>query len=60
MNSLQLNTYRVIDDAVERGVELGWRRAHKHTDTPTPDVVRAAIADAIMLGLSEVVLWPDP
>jgi len=60
MTTIQLNTYRVIDDAVERGVEIGWRRAHKHDDTPTPDVVRAAIADAIMLELSEVVLWPDP
>lgn len=59
MNTLQINTYRVVDDAVERGVEMGWRRAHKHNSAPSPDVIRAAIADAIMLELSEVVRWPE-
>lgn len=50
------NKYRLIQHCVDTGTLLGWRRAHKHTDTPTDEQVHDAIVDAIMLEISE---WFD-
>lgn len=54
---LKLDTWAIISRAVEEGVSYGWRRAHKHTDTPTEDAVTAEIEQAVMSALSEVVKW---
>lgn len=56
---LTVDAYRVADEAVERGILYGWTRAHKHTDTPTPEAIRDAIAQAVMNELSEYFLWPE-
>ena len=41
------NTYRVMSDAVERGVAYGWQRAHKHTDKPDETAILSAIEEAV-------------
>lgn len=52
---LKLYTYSILAAAVERGVENGYRRAFKHTDTPGPTEITNCIHDNVMLELGEVV-----
>jgi hypothetical protein len=59
-HGLQVDTYRLVSQAVEDGVTSGWYRAHKHTDTPTPEAIKCEIESAIMNELSNVFIWPDP
>ena len=44
---MRVKTYIVLMDCIEAGVELGWNRAHKHDDNPTPEVIKRCIDDAI-------------
>lgn len=46
--------YKLIEQCVENGVAYGWLRAHKHTDTPTPEQIQEKIRQAIM---SEICEW---
>ncbi len=54
---LKIDVYQVISRAVEEGVGLGWRRAHKHTVRPTEESAIEAIVAAVMTSLDEVVRW---
>lgn len=47
---------RVLEVAVESGVEFGWNRAHKHNDNPTPSAIRNEITKAV---LTEIHEWFD-
>ena len=53
---MKVRTYEVLLRAVEEGVANGWRRAHKHTDTPDEEAVKDQIINAV---LSEVGEWFD-
>lgn len=52
-SALRVNVYRVLSDAVDRGVLMGIRRAHKHTDKPDEDTLAERIHDEVMLVISE-------
>ena len=52
-----INAYAIISRAVEEGVECGYNRAYKHTDTPSKDGMVTAIEDAVMLNLSEILIY---
>lgn len=54
---LTVNFYAIVSRAVEEGVSCGWRRAHKHTATPSEEAVCLAMEIAVMEALSEVVKW---
>ena len=54
---LKPDAYALARECVENGVAHGWRRAHKHTDTPTPEAIHSAIEEAIMLELSGRFRW---
>ena len=56
---LRIKSYPIISRAIEEGIELGWNRSHKHTDTPDPETVKDAIGRAIMERLDEVVDFGD-
>ncbi len=56
-HKLKPDTYALARECVEDGVAYGYRRAHKHTDTPTPEAIHAAIVEAIMLELSGRFRW---
>lgn len=56
---MKANWYAIIGDAVDRGLEHGWRRAYKHTDKPHENEIKNAIADEIMTALSEVIIWDE-
>lgn len=44
---MRAKEYRLFAQCVEIGVRLGWNRAHKHTDTPTEEVILGAIINAV-------------
>lgn len=48
------NEYNLMEQCVEDGVSIGWLRAHKHTDTPTPTQIQQQIMDAVM---NEICEW---
>lgn len=53
-NSLQVNVYEVLSRAIEDGLKMGWRRAHKHTDTPGEESILEHQQNAIMSEVCEV------
>jgi len=46
--------YNVMEMAVSAGVEYGYNRAHKHTDSPSEDQIKEAIIKAVM---DEICEW---
>ena len=52
---MRVNWYALIIDCIERGLEAGWHRAHKHNDNPEPAVIRDAQLDAIMMELNDYI-----
>jgi hypothetical protein len=54
----QAKAYEIMIDAVERGVERGWRRAHKHSPpTPAGSTICNEIERAVCDALCEVFEW---
>jgi hypothetical protein len=51
------HAYALIERAVEEGITTGWRRAHKHTDTPSETHVCDSLHTAIMNALCEVLVF---
>lgn len=58
--AIEVDLYRVVSDAVERGALLGVRRAHKHVDNPSDAAVAAEVENAVMTELCEVLRFPEP
>ena len=56
-NSIKLNSYAIISEAVERGISAGYRHSYKHIDTPDEDMVKEHIYQDIMNELSEIIVW---
>ena len=54
---MKANEYLVLSECVEDGINLGYTRAHKHTDNPTEQQIKAAIADAAMLQICEYFIF---
>ena len=48
---MRVKTRELLELCIERGLERGWHRAHKHTETPTLDGMVTAQQDAIWLEL---------
>ena len=57
--SVKINAYRIIDDAVERAVTYGYRRAHKHADRPTEQHIVQEIQRAVMNDLCEILKFDE-
>lgn len=57
--ALKAKVYPIVKRAVEEGALMGYRRAHKHTQTPSEEAVVEAVEAAIMLALSEVIDFGD-
>jgi hypothetical protein len=47
------STYNIVRDCVENGIRYGIRRAHKHTDEPSEDLLESEIYSAIVTELDE-------
>lgn len=50
---MKVNEYWVLDRAVEEGVNCGYRRAHKHTESPDPTYLRDQIQAEVMNAICE-------
>jgi len=44
---------KVLETAIETGIELGYNRAYKHDDDPNSQTIKLAISDAIWSELWE-------
>ncbi len=53
---MQPKTHQLIEFAIENGLKLGYRRAHKHDNTPSEDYILNQQLEAIML---EIHNWFD-
>ena len=50
---MKVKMYKLIQEIVESGVDAGYHRAHKHTDTPDEYTITNCIAEYIMNGFNE-------
>lgn len=50
---VRVDAYRVIADAVERGIMWGWLHAHKHTNEPGEGAIKECMERDIMNELCE-------
>jgi hypothetical protein len=44
---MKVKITRVLEECIDNGIALGLSQAHKYTDTPTEEQIRACISDAI-------------
>lgn len=51
---MQPNTLKLLEQCVESGLILGYNRAYKHNDNPTPEHIQEAQFTAI---LNEIHEW---
>jgi hypothetical protein len=45
---MRVNMHKILDDCIERGLAVGFARAHKHTDNPTTENLLEAQQQAIV------------
>lgn len=53
MKKLKPNTYEILYNCVEQGIDAGWNKAHKHLDNPSEDKIKEEILRYIMLVVVE-------
>jgi hypothetical protein len=46
--AMKIDYYKVLDECVETGINLGMVRVYKHADNPSEDQVKDAIHRAVM------------
>ena len=56
---MKVKTYTIVTRAIEEGIAHGYRRAHKHTDAPTPEAIKESIYNEVMNALCEVIEFWD-
>jgi|688.fasta_scaffold306056_5 hypothetical protein len=59
MVDMKTNEYKIITDCIEKGIDCGFTRAHKHTDNPSEESLKNEIYDAIMLEICEYFTFPE-
>lgn len=58
-SNVRFNAAAIIARAVEEGIEYGWRRAHKHTDSPTEEDIKDYLELAVLHKLWSVLECDD-
>lgn len=56
---MKVDEYKVLVMVIENGVNLGWNRAHKHSDNPEEHYVKNCIEEAVMFELLEYFNFDD-
>lgn len=56
---LKPNTYKILEDVVEVGINGGYSRAFKYDDKPSDDHIRETILHYVMLSISENFIFDD-
>ncbi len=57
--TMRVRAYPILETAIEEGVAYGWRRAHKHTDTPDEDAICSEIYSGVMNSICEYFEFDD-
>jgi len=52
--TIKVHVYPIVADAITTAIELGWKRAYKHTDNPSPEIIKQEIETAILNSLCEI------
>ena len=50
------NFHKILEMAVEQGVSYGYRRAHKHIESPTEGAIIDSVVEQVMNSIDE---WFD-
>ncbi len=50
---MRARIYPLLSECIHNGIETGWRRAHKHDDTPDPEFIREQIYTSILFEVHE-------
>ena len=53
MKKLKPNVYTILQECIEIGINSGFNKAHKHTDTPNEEHIKEQILHYIMLEISK-------
>lgn len=56
---MKVDEYKVLLMCVENGVQLGWNRAHKHSDTPESHYILNCIEEAVTHEILEYFTFDD-
>ena len=59
MKKLKVNTYAVLEECIEIGIDGGMNRAYKHTDNPTEEQIKEELLRYIMLQICEEFKFDD-
>jgi len=51
--------YNILSECIENGVELGYRRAFKHTDSPSEDSIIESIHREILNKVCEYFIFEE-
>ena len=49
----------ILDQAIGEGVKIGYRRAFKHNEDPSEDIICETIEDCVMSSLYEYFTFPE-
>ena len=53
METLKVNTYVMLEECIETGINGGWNKAHKHLDNPSEQYIKEQVLHYIMLQICE-------
>jgi hypothetical protein len=56
---MKVNTYKLLNQCIEDGINGGYAKAHKHTDTPSEGHLKDMIHNYIMVEIDEVFDFND-
>jgi hypothetical protein len=59
MKNLKFKAYEIIERAVEEGISYGIKRAYKHEENPSQDLISIEIEKAVMFSLTEIIDFDD-
>ena len=59
MKKLKVNTYAILEECIEIGIDGGMNRAFKHTDKPEEEYKKEQILHYIMLQIFEKFKFDD-
>ena len=54
---LAIDAHRVVSDTIESSILAGYRKAFKHTDTPSEDAITESIHNYVMNDLCDLIDW---
>lgn len=58
-SKVEVNTYLVLEDCIERGLEFGWNHAHKHVDKPDKEKIIDCQFGEVMNAICEYFKFGD-